>query len=113
VLPFCRVTTVFRRKYLFSAAVFITWLPRKAYPDLREKDPAFKDVLFVRSGVLEELDFDFPSPSVAKAPAAKTVSKTNTASFLLKSLLILNMSWFIATKIKTKKNIKQTVYPEL
>jgi hypothetical protein len=99
--------------YFFSTEVFITWLPRKVYPDLSVNDPAFKEVLLERNAVLEELDFAFPSPSVAKAPAVETISKINTASFLLRILSIFNLNLFTATKIITKMNIKQTVYPEL
>jgi hypothetical protein len=80
---------------------------------LRENEPGLSEVLLDSNDDLGRVDFDFPSPNVAYAPAAEIISNRITASFLLIILHIINLGWFIATKIKTNKNIKQTVYPEL
>ena len=112
MLPFRTVTTVFRRIYLFSLLLFITWLPRYEYPERRENEPGFNEVFLDSNDDFDTADFDLPSPNVAYAPAAEITSNSITASFLLTILIIVSLGWFIATKIKTNKNIKQTVYPE-
>jgi hypothetical protein len=83
-----------------------TWLPRKWYPDLREKPfvyAAFPD----KSGRVTREDFDFPSPNVAKEAAADPVISTITASFLLRKFFhIASVGWFIAYKSKYKSEYK-------
>ena len=58
-------------------------------------------------------DLDLPSPKDAKAPAAVITNNSVTDSFLLNILNIVSPGRFIATKVMTNNNIKQTVYPEL
>jgi len=62
---------------------------------------------------LEEDVLDLPSPNVAKEAIAETAINVTTAIFLPITLNIVSLGWFIATKIKTKKDIKATVCPEL
>jgi len=80
---------------------------------LRENEPGLSKILLDNNDDLGIPDLDLPSPKDAKAPAADIANKSITDSFLLTILTIVSLGRFIATKIKTNNNIKQTVYPEL
>ena len=106
MFPFCNVTAVFRRINFFSILLFITLFPRNVYPDLRENVPGFNVVLLESKEDFGTVEFDLPSPKVAKATAERN-NNAITVNFLPTILHIISFGRLIITKIKTKKNIKK------
>ena len=60
----------------------MTRLPRKLYPDCKEKKPGFTEVLTESKDLLDLFLFTLPSPNVAKAPTAVTAKISTMANFL-------------------------------
>ena len=68
--------------YLFSC-VLITWLPRKVYPDCKENEPVYVEVLLESNDDLPVFPFlPVPGvPSIANDPIAEPANKNKMANF--------------------------------